>query len=171
MELTQEYLKSILEYDEHTGNFRWKFRKELDNAWNARHAGCLAGGKSNGYISIRIDGKPYYAHQLAFLYKKGYIPENIDHKDINPTNNVWDNLRESTESQNNANKSKYSNNTSGYKNVSWNKRANKWQVSITKDRKTIYGGIFSDLKEAVETANELRFEYFGEFAIYEGFRG
>lgn len=167
MELTQEYIKSILDYNPETGEFKWREREDTSLAWNRKNAGNKAGSKQNGYIYIRVNGKAQQAHRLAILYMDGFLPKRVDHKDRVRDNNIYTNLRPCTQSQNIANIEKRVDNTSGYKNVSWNKRKNKWQVSIRKDGKTIYGGIYTDLKEAIDVANDLRFELFGEFALYE----
>ncbi|ASU02394.1 homing endonuclease [Bacteriophage T5-like cott162] len=167
MELTQEYIKSILDYNPLTGEFTWKERADASLAWNKKNAGNKAGSKQNGYIYIRVNGKAQQAHRLAILYMEGYLPKRVDHKDRVRDNNIYDNLRSCTQSQNIANITKRSDNTSGYKNVSWDKSTGKWQVTVQKDGKSIYGGTFIHKKDAVEAANELRFELFGEFALYE----
>ncbi|MFA6060809.1 MAG: hypothetical protein WC756_21610 [Taibaiella sp.] len=76
MELTQEYLKSILHYDPDTGIFTWKERELYSigkmyksQSLNTRFAGKKAGYVNKlGYVYIRIDGKDYLAHRLTFLY-------------------------------------------------------------------------------------------------------
>ena len=54
---------------------------------------------------MSIDGAVYYEHRLAWVYMKGDdqpMPR-IDHRDLDGTNNAWDNLRAATGSQNMAN--------------------------------------------------------------------
>ncbi|UGO56005.1 putative HNH endonuclease [Escherichia phage JLBYU40] len=97
--ITQDRLKELLDYDPLTGVFRWKVSRGRVSK------GSIAGTEvwvSDNYIrlEIRIDGKRYKAHQLAFLYVYGYIPEEIDHKDRNPLNNAIDNLLDSSKSRN-----------------------------------------------------------------------
>ena len=51
--------------------------------------GTFAGGdSSNGYWHIRIDGKGYLGHRLAWLYMHGHFRDGLlDHKNRdNPTN-------------------------------------------------------------------------------------
>lgn len=129
--ITQERLKYLLYYQPETGHFIWK------NITGKRaKIGDIAGHKSKDYITIRIDKKLYHAQVLAFFYMTGKWPQyDIDHKDLNKTNNIWENLREATRSQNGGNKTKYITNKSGIKGVSWSKRQNKWVAQITIRRK------------------------------------
>lgn len=106
--ITQDRLKELLDYDPLTGIFRWKVSRGRVSK------GSIAGTEvrvSDNYIrlEIRIDAKRYKAHQLAFLYVYGYIPEEIDHKDRNPLNNAIDNLLDSSKSRNQLNRNKNSN--------------------------------------------------------------
>src|ERR1700726_3642325 len=57
-------------------------------------------------------------NQLAWFYMTGrWGRATIDHRDGNPANNRWKNLRVATPSQNNANRRRPRNNTSGFKGV------------------------------------------------------
>src|ERR1700723_1568494 len=59
----------------------------------------------DGYRKIRIDSQSFQAGRLAWFYVMGIWPAHtIDHKDLNKANDAFDNLREATQSQNNANK-------------------------------------------------------------------
>ena len=72
MALTQSRLKEVLSYDPDSGKFTWKINR------GSMKAGSVAGylDSSNGYICIRLDGKLYKAHRLAWFYTHGYDPEN-----------------------------------------------------------------------------------------------
>jgi hypothetical protein len=144
--LTQKRLKEVLKYYPSLGIFRWRTRE-------GRKKNIIAGYKnSRGYIVIGIDGKTYYAHQLAFLYIHGYLPENgIDHIDGNPSNNKIKNLREVSHQCNMRNTGNRINNTSGVKGVYWNKRDNKWRAQICINGEVKYLGIYKNFDNAVKT--------------------
>ena len=155
------YLKSILEYKPEAGSWDWFVSK------GNQKAGSKAGSirKSDGYYRIKINGKEYVSHRLAWLYMTGEWPTNeIDHIDLNKLNNKWKNLREATHSQNMANVALLSNNTSGYKGVFWHKQNLKWMVQIKVNNKRIYLGSFVNKEDAVEAYKKAAKKYFGEFA-------
>jgi hypothetical protein len=103
-ELTQETLKSVLNYDPETGVFTWKERPWLlgkQKTFNVRFADKQAGSKgTNGYMHVGINKKDYYLHRLSWLYVYGYMPSKIDHIDTIRSNNKIQNLRIATNSEN-----------------------------------------------------------------------
>lgn len=121
--LTQERLKELFEYRPETGEFIRKVSRGRGKA------GSVAGtSDKDGYIIIGIDRERYKAHRLAFLYMDGKIPEEVDHKNRITWDNRWDNLRDTTSSENNKNRTTYSN--SGYLGVSWHKAAKNGKYKI-----------------------------------------
>ncbi len=144
--LTQEELKELLNYDPLTGVFVWK---NIDS--NRVKVGDIAGHKeSNGYIRIKIMGKNYLAHRLAWLYVHGYLPEYImDHRNRIRDNNWILNLREASQQCNMRNRKSNANNSSGVKGVCYDKHANKWKAQIQINRKTKNLGIYIDFQDAV----------------------
>jgi len=164
-QLTQEYLKSIINYNPETGVFLWKIRPDVENAWNGRYAGTSAGAYKDGYKVIRIHRQMFRAHRLAWLYVYGYLPKgDLDHIDGNRANNKISNLREATRSQNSANSRKSIKNTSGFKGVYYRKDTNKWSAYIGKNGKRTILGCFDCPAAAhfayVVAANKLH----GDFA-------
>jgi len=161
-EFSPEYLRSILEYSPETGVFTW-----LEDRYRVKKgdiAGSLNGGKR---IDIKIDQRLYRAHRLAWYYMTGEWPEEqIDHKNTDSLDNRFDNLRSVTCAQNSRNRTKQSNNTSGYKGITWNNMAHKWQPKIQKDGVFYYLGTYENLDEAVEVYRKKAIELFGEFARF-----
>lgn len=88
----------------------------------------------------------------------------VDHKDTNPLNDKWDNLRLATRAQNSHNRSVGSTNTSGVKGVYWDKIQGKWRARITSKGKLLYSAYFDDLSVAAQAISEKRKELHGEFA-------
>ena len=147
--LTQEYLKSVLNYDLNTGEFRWKINKSR-RAKKGDLAGCTDINKSSGYTRIWINYKSYRAHRLAWLWMTGEWPQfEIDHKNRIRSDNRWNNLRPATNSQNKINGKAYKNNKSGYKGVYWNKNTKNWVASININKKQTHLGCFNSKKERV----------------------
>jgi hypothetical protein len=155
----QEQLKDILDYNHETGIFTWKKKIARKN-----NIGAIAGTIKDGYIIVRIYGKQYRAHRLAFLYMEGYFPDKIDHIDTNRANNKWSNLRKATQSQNLYNSPKRSDNTSGIKGVDFKKKLNKWQVRINVNKERFYLGVYSSKEEAEKVARDFREKHPKEFA-------
>ena len=100
--VTQNLVRELLNYDPETGIFTWRYRDrkycvsdKSQKVFNANFAGKIAGGFSDdGYINIKILGRLFLAHRLAYLYMTGNFPATeIDHKDRNRSNNAFENLR------------------------------------------------------------------------------
>ena len=94
--MDQQTLKEWLHYDPESGVFTW-----LQGRRVGQQAGTLC---KSGYVQINLLYVSYAAHRLAFLYMVGRWPVEIDHKDLDKSNNKWDNLREATKSQNQGNR-------------------------------------------------------------------
>lgn len=92
---------------------------------------------------------------------KGEFP---DHINGNGLDNRRENLRLATRSQNSINRGKQSNNKSGYKGVSWNKRDKRWTAQITINKHIINLGGFDTPEQAYEAYKEAAKQYHGTFA-------
>lgn len=140
IELTQEYVRSVLDYDELTGIFTWR------HSGKGRKLGRMAGSlhRTLGSVQLHVGGKLYYAHRVAWLYMTGAWPkEHIDHIDGNPANNAWANLRAATNSENmqNQRRSRSDNKSSGLLGVTWSKPARRWIAQIQIDGVHKYLGL------------------------------
>lgn len=130
-------LADYFRYDPLSGKIYYKKRFFGNNLtrrqkqWNNVHTDKEAGYVKDGYIRVSWNNKQIYAHQIAFAIMTGYIPKEIDHKDLNKSNNKWENLREAHHSQNASNCKKRTKNKSGLKGVSWSKSNNCWRMDIS----------------------------------------
>ena len=122
--------------------------------------------KDKFYASRSIDNKNerrhIYMHRLLMQ-----IPNDkqIDHIDGDGLNNQKNNLRIASIAENQRNRIVLAkNNTSGYKGVSWIKRAKKWGARIRIDRKLKHLGYFNHKKEAASAYNNAAVRLFGNFA-------
>ena len=107
-----------LEYDPETGAI---FRDGVLLKW-------FALGNKGRYLGKKINGKMIYKHRLAFYLMVGRWPYQIDHINLDFSDNRWCNLRETNASLNMGNTRKSPRNTSGLKGITWHR--GKWQSSI-----------------------------------------
>ena len=169
--LTAEYLRSILHYDQETGFFTWLERADLPegaarNRWNGRfpgqRAGYLKSFKHTSYLVIRINGQPYRAHRLAWLYVTGEWPSGeIDHEDGDGLHNWFINLRDATRAQNSGNTRRRSDNTSGFKGVG--RKGKRWVARVMIDGRKLHLGTHDTPEEAHVAYVEAAKKHFGEF--------
>jgi hypothetical protein len=175
-DITQDYLKETLDYDPETGVFVWKRRNisAFSSAaypereyprWNTRYAGKEAGVPDRrGYIRVKLCGKRHAAHRLAWLWMTGSWPAlDIDHANLNKSDNRWANLRLATRSENTANRPPANNNTTGLKGVYWHKANRKWTAAIGKGGANYLGSF--DCPAAASIAYQIAADnFFGQFA-------
>jgi hypothetical protein len=160
--LTKDRLREVLSYNPDTGVWIW-IKKTSKKILIGDIAGNVKDGK---YRQIKIDGFLYYAHVLAWLYMTGEWPKGeIDHKDNNGSkdDNRWCNLREATSSQNKFNTEKHRNNTSGMKNLSWDKSRCKWVVSFSIKGKQSFRKRYNNKEDAINAIYEVAEKLHGQF--------
>jgi len=139
MNITQEKLKELLNYDPNIGIFTWKKTNKI------------AGSLDQGYVRIRINKKLYRAHALAVLFSYGHFPKTqVDHINGIRNDNRINNLRECSNNENCQNKTKpYKNNlTSNLLGCCFEKSRNKFKSEIMINGKKIFIGRFKTAIEA-----------------------
>lgn len=158
-----ELARELFDYDPKTGIIRWKINI-------SRHKkGDVAGSvMSNGrYLTIRYKYKYYMLHRVAFLIMEGRWPEpEVDHSNLDTFDNRWCNLRESTKSQNAANRNVRVNNKIGLKGVVKVIRYGvaKFEARIRIDGKQMHLGRFSTAQEAHQAYVIAAEKYHKQFA-------
>ena len=156
--ITQEYLKSILEYNPETGAFAWKISGK-----GIRYGVEVGTVDIHGYRIIRINRKGYKAHRLAWLYVYGRFPERIDHINCIKDDNRIENLREATNGENRVNSLASKNNKLGVKGIK-KTPSGKFQVNIRIPNGSVKClGSFDTIEKAKETYNNAAKWFHGEF--------
>jgi hypothetical protein len=147
-----EQLRAVISYVPDEGKF-------------IRSSGKEAKGTSNGkgYLLIKVLGKLYRAHRLAWILHYGNVPTIIDHINNNKEDNRIANLRIATATQNKANTQLQANNTIGFKGVSRAKN-NRFCAQIGHGYKRYYLGTFDTAKQAHCAYRGAAIILFGEFA-------
>lgn len=141
--ITQQKLQEVYDYNEETGEF--KYRITTANGF----AGDLATQKhSAGYLSVAINKKSYLAHRIIFFYKKGYWPEMMDHINHIKSDNRWCNLREVNNQENTMNLPLQKNSATGVMGVCLHRPTGKYRAYIMVNRKHIHLGLFETIEEA-----------------------
>jgi len=144
---TKGELDSVLEYCPDTGIFKWKIPVMCHGG--GRKIGDVAGTSKDGYVQIKLFGKVYRAHHLAWFTMKGEWPSasvDMDHLDRDRSNNSWFNLRVTSRTQNNFNSDTRVDNTTGRKGVY--RAGRKWFARIGLKGKIIHLGTFGTFNEA-----------------------
>jgi hypothetical protein len=88
----------------------------------------------------------------------------VDHRNGNGLDNRRSNLRQASDRQNAQNRGRRSDNTSGFKGVSWDDQQQAWSASICVDSVQRRLGRFSSREEAALAYDAAAIQHFGEFA-------
>lgn len=99
-DITHSRLRELIAYDAASGAFSWAAGNEARGG--KRRAGTAAGyTRPDGYVQMTLDWNKYEAGRVAWPYMTGAWPAgDIDHRDGNPGNNRWLNLRDIPHRQN-----------------------------------------------------------------------
>jgi hypothetical protein len=111
-------------------------------AWHESKDGYLSRICRNGKRRARV-----MAHRLI-MGVPPFPDAQVDHIDRNPANNLTRNLHWVTNAVNSRNRKMNSNNTSGFKGVSWSRRMRKWRAIAEFNSKQVYLGKFANKIDA-----------------------
>ena len=143
-----------MSYDPETGCLTW-----VSGRLRGQVAGCV---KRKGYVVVRFRRTGYLAHRIAYFLHAGTCPPILDHADGNRANNRWDNLREATPTQNNANTQKYRGNLP--KGVFTKPGSSRFYARIKHSGRTQYLGAYDSAAAAHAAYCQKAVELHGEYA-------
>lgn len=151
-----------LVYEPETGIVRWRM---TGRGWRkaTNEAGSVS---SNGYRIIKVDGVTRGAARIIWAMVTGKMPaEEIDHKDLDQSNNRWNNLREATRTQNGVNRRLPKNNTSGLRGVHHHRysKSNPWLARISLGNQSVHLGVYPTAAEAHAAYVKAAKAAYGEF--------
>lgn len=170
MELTQERVRALFDYEPEKGVLCWKERPRSDFKTNAawasvngrlagKAAGTLHGKDDNKYITVEIGDKPYGVHRIIWLWVNGRMPpDHIDHINGDPLDNRLANLRCATRSENMRNRRMPKNNTSGVQGVYFEPKKKLWVAMIRIDGKLKKLGRSKSIEVAISRRKEAEAE-------------
>lgn len=156
--------RAIIHSDELIAQFRLAYHYDPITGYVYRN-GKISGTKDHaGYIMLGFMYRKYLAHRVIWALVMGRFPaDEIDHINRDRSDNRWNNLREATRSQNGANRRLHSNNTTGFRGVSYYKSGKAWQAQISVKGKMIPLGRFSTKEEAAAVYQAKAEEFFGVY--------
>lgn len=117
---------------------------------------------------IRYEGHAYKEHHIVWCLVTGSWPDGqLDHKDGDPFNNNFSNLRPASHSQNMRNRRKPVTNTSGLKGAYYITKRGVWGSCISVDNKNKHLGSFATREQAHKAYCSAAEKLFGEFARFD----
>lgn len=162
--LSVELLRKYFSYDPLTGLIT---KIKLISAKDRIPVGSIVGGSpDNGYYRTKIFGNRIFIHQLAYaLHTGAWAPALIDHKDRNPLNNRFENLRPASHRENQQNKRLSTLTKTGYRGVILKKdgRNRPYAASIREDGRRRFLGHFATAAEASAVYEAAAQALHGEF--------
>jgi hypothetical protein len=157
LQLQANVARSLLRYDAESGLLKWLVDRP------GVPVGSVAGYRKRcGYVAVKIFGRAYLAHRLVWLIVHGYMPDQLDHRNMDRADNRIKNLRIATGTLNCANKPAMSNNKSGLKGVS--RYRGRYRATIFVDGTQRHLGMFGSAAEAHAAYAAAANSAFGEFA-------
>lgn len=105
--------------------------------------------RKDGYLQVKVNSKAYLVHRICYYMHTGEQPEYIDHLNKVRSDNRFINFRSCTHAENMKNKSDYSNNLTGDRNISYHIRDGVYEVKFRVDGKQHYVGRSNTLEGAI----------------------
>lgn len=143
---------------------------DIDYEKLSQHKWCALKSRGTFYArrtAYQKIGKKWEVEQRILMHRELMNPVRsmqVDHIDGNGLNNQRSNLRICSQDENRWNVGKPRHNTSGFKGVCFHKLTKMWQVSLRKNSKQIYVGLYPTKEKAAEAYLEACLKYHGSFA-------
>lgn len=117
----------------------------------------------DGYVRMHYKGRVERGHRLAYILQGLSLPDQIDHRDGNRSNNRWSNLRDCSNTQNGYNR-KGTSKQGRKKGAFYNSAKDQWYSMIRYDGERKYLGSFPSEEEAHAAYCKAAHRFHGEFA-------
>lgn len=161
--LTHDRLVSLLIYEPTTGLFRWKVNNRRAKVGNV--AGKVNRAENQGYVLVSLDCRVFRAHRLAWFYVHGEWPTgHLDHINGDRADNHLANLRPASHSENLANQRRRSDNTTGFKGVTYRPDRRNYRAKISRGGRHFHLGAFDTAEEAAAAYMRAARDLYGAFA-------
>lgn len=152
---TKRELDDELLYDPITGKFSWK---RLGTGRKVE----VGSVDKLGYLRIQVNKRRHLAHVLAWIMMTGKCPKyTVDHRNRNPEDNRWSNLREATMTEQTRNRERTPPKFTNVKGVY--KRGNKYRAAIRIDGILVQLGTYKTIDEAIAVRQASAIQHFQEF--------
>jgi HNH endonuclease len=163
------YLRQCFDYNSDSGDLRWRARPRRhfanEQGWVRfqRFVGTVAGCRvETAGIAVRINNRLFKASRVIWKMQTGRDPKHeVDHRNLDPYDNRWDNLRDATRVQNGQNRSRRRNHDLP-KGVQ--RCRGKYQTAIYLKRRRVFLGVFNTITEAKAAYDTAARQHYGEFA-------
>ncbi len=158
--ITHDELTSIIEYSEKHKYLVWK-QKPNGRVKIGDRVGTLS---AYGYYNAVIRYRSYRVSHLVWFYHNGRWPkQTIDHKDGNPNNDVIENLREATPTEQSRNVKVWRKKLLPKWVYYDYKQSNPYGARVTVNKHTHFLGYYKTAQKAYETARKFAEKNHGEF--------
>ncbi len=156
MSVPIEFLREALSYDPVTGILNW-----TGGYQEARRAGFVGKG---GYRYVQIKQMRFLEHRVVWALHYGEWPElPLDHINMSRSDNRIANLRLATLAENNRNRAKQSNNSTGFKGVTYHRASGRFHARVMVNKVRHMLGSFTTAEAAYEAYLQGAAKLHGEF--------
>ena len=151
-------LQEYFSYDPETGIVE----RTKASRFGPRGIGPVGTVEKNGHLQVKFQGKYIKLHRLAWLFQTGQEPpQKIDHKNRNPSDNRWSNLRECTHQGNMANCHRPRTHLPGVR-----PQGNRWHAQASSRTDHQFLGSYPSEAAAHAAYIDWHQNYYGEFSVY-----